>query len=316
MAKKQFRCNVCGYIHEGNAAPDTCPVCGAPASEFTEIKSKKGLLSDTNSNAYIIFYATVMVVIVAALLAVAALSLQKRQYENELNEKKQSILASLSAQGADYGKFIDAYVIDGEGRKIEGEDVFTLLNDLKGAFDAGKYPVFEARDGRVVIPVTGTGLWGPIWGYVALEKDMNTVAGIIMAHKGETPGLGAEIATPKYQARFVGKRIFDGDEFVSVKLRKGGVKNPEHEVDAISGGTKTSDGVTAMLYNSLGHYLPLFESRRGETVRPVGTLEPPVQSATGVEAPAATAGVHGAAPGAEAPAEGEVSNDQNIGDNE
>ena len=100
----------------------------------------------------------------------------------------------------------------------------------------------------MVIPVTGMGLWGPVWGYIALEKDMDTVAGIIMAHKGETPGLGAEIATPKYQAQFVGKKIFKGDEFVSVKLRKGGAQDPEHEVDAISGGTKTSDGVTAMLY--------------------------------------------------------------------
>ena len=72
-----------------------------------------------------------------------------------------------------------------------------------------------------------------------------------MAHKGETPGLGAEIATPKYQALFVGKKIFKGDQFVSVTLRKGGAQDPEHEVDAISGGTKTSDGVTAMLYNSL-----------------------------------------------------------------
>ena len=95
-----------------------------------------------------------------------------------------------------------------------------------------------------------------------LSKDMNTVAGIIMAHKGETPGLGAEIATPKYQALFVGKKIFKGDEFVSVKLRKGGAQDPEHEVDAISGGTKTSDGVTAMLYNSLENYLPLLEAKR------------------------------------------------------
>mgnify|MGYP002968019192 CR=1 FL=1 len=119
------------------------------------------------------------------------------------------------------------------------------------------------------IVTSGVGLWGPVWGYVALEKDMNTVAGIIMAHKGETPGLGAEIATPKYQANFVGKTIFDGDKFVSVTLRKGGAKDPAHEVDAISGGTKTSDGVTAMLYNSLHHYLPLLEAKRKAAVEQV-----------------------------------------------
>lgn len=263
MATRKFRCNVCGYIHEGAAAPDKCPVCAAPASEFTEItEKKKGLFSDTNSNAYIILYSTVMVVIVATLLALAALGLQKRQYENELNEKKQAILASLSASDQRYDEFIDAYVVDKNGARIDGEDVFTLLNDLPGAYAAGKFPVFEARDGRVVVPVTGLGLWGPIWGYVALEKDMNTVAGVIMAHKGETPGLGAEISTAKYQANFVGKTIFEGDKFVSVTLRKGGAKDPAHEVDAISGGTKTSDGVTAMLYNSLANYLPLLEAKR------------------------------------------------------
>ena len=278
MATKKFKCNVCGYIHEGDAAPATCPVCAAPASEFTEITEpkKKGMFSDKNGNAYIIMYSTVMVVIVATLLALAALGLQKRQYENELNEKKKSILLSLYAgdaqkqgvaaeeliQTVKYDDVIDAYVVDKAGQRVEGEDVFALLNDLPGAFAAGKFPIFEARDGRVVIPVTGTGLWGPVWGYVALEKDMNTVAGIIMAHKGETPGLGAEIATTKYQSKFIGKTIFEGNEFVSVTLRKGGAKDPAHEVDAVSGGTKTSDGVTAMLRNSLGNYLPLLESKR------------------------------------------------------
>ena len=284
MATKRFKCNVCGYIHEGDAAPATCPVCAAPASEFTELKEpadaaapkKKGLFSDTDNNAYIVLYSTVMVVIVATLLALAALGLQKRQYENELNEKKKSILLSLYAgdaqkqgvaaeeliQTVKYEDVIDAYVVDKTGARVEGEEVFALLNDLPTAFADGKFPIFESKDGRVVIPVTGMGLWGPVWGYVALEKDMNTIAGIIMAHKGETPGLGDEIATAKYQAKFVGKTIFEGDEFVSVTLRKGGAKDPAHEVDAITGGTKTSDGVTAMLRNSLENYLPLLESKR------------------------------------------------------
>lgn len=270
MATKKFKCNVCGYIHEGDAAPAKCPVCGVPASEFTEITEpgkKKGMFSDTNSNAYIVLYSTVMVVIVAVLLAVAALALKPRQDANDLNEKKRNILSSLSAENESYDQFIDAYVVDKEGQRVDG-DVFALLNDLPTAFAEGKFPVFEARDGRMVIPVTGMGLWGPVWGYVALEKDMNTVSGIIMAHKGETPGLGAEIATPKYQSQFVGKTIFEGDQFVSVTLRKGGAKDPAHEVDAISGGTKTSDGVTAMLYNSLSNYLPLLESKRQAAAAP------------------------------------------------
>lgn len=269
MATKKFKCNVCGYIHEGDAAPATCPVCAAPASEFTEVTEpkKKGLLGDTNSNAYIVLYSTVMVVIVAVLLAVAALALKPRQDANDLNEKKRNILASLSAEGESYDEFIDAYVVDKQGNRVDG-DVFALLNDLPTAFADGKFPIFESKDGRVVIPVTGMGLWGPVWGYVALEKDMNTIAGIIMAHKGETPGLGDEIATAKYQAKFVGKTIFEGNKFVSVTLRKGGAKDPAHEVDAITGGTKTSDGVSAMLYNSLKNYLPLLESKRQSEPEP------------------------------------------------
>ncbi len=267
MAKKQFKCNVCGYIHTGDAAPEKCPVCGVPSTEFTELK-KKGLFSDTNNNAYIVLYSTVMVVIVATLLAVAALSLQPRQYANELNEKKLSILSSLSAVDRNYDEFIDAYVIDEQGQRIEGEDVFALLGDLKGAFTAKKFPVFEAEDGRVVVPVTGTGLWGPVWGYVALEKDMNTISGVVLAHQGETPGLGAEIATEKHWALYPGKQIFDGDKYVSIKLMKGGAKDPLHEVDGISGGTKTADGVSNMFYTSLEYYLPLFRAKRAAEAAP------------------------------------------------
>ena len=202
-----------------------------------------------------------MVVVVATLLALAALGLQKRQAENELNEKKQAILGSLAAQGESYDEFIDAYVVDAEGRKVEDAgDIFALLNDLPGAFAAGKFPIFEARDGRVVIPVTGMGLWGPVWGYLALEKDMNTVAGIIMAHKGETPGLGAEISTPKYQGAVRRQTDFRRRQIrLGETPQGGGAKDPLHEVDAISGGTKTSDGVSLMLENSLRNYLPLLE---------------------------------------------------------
>ena len=94
MAKKKFICKVCGYVHEGDAAPEKCPVCNAPASEFVEQKPK-GLFSDVNSNAYIILYSVVMVVLVAALLAVASFSLQDRQNANILNEKQQQIVKAL-----------------------------------------------------------------------------------------------------------------------------------------------------------------------------------------------------------------------------
>ncbi len=212
-----------------------------------------------NSNLYIVIYSTVMVVVVATLLAVAALALKSRQDANILNEKKEAILASLSLQGQNYDEVIEAFVVNEKGEKMEGADPIQLLFDLPTAFAENTLPVFQAADGRIVVPVSGVGLWGPMWGYVALEKDMNTISGIVLDHAGETPGLGAEVATQKHQAMYKGKTIFEGEEFVSVTLRKGGAKDPNHEVDAISGGTKTSDGVTAMLKTSLGAYLPLLK---------------------------------------------------------
>ncbi len=258
MAK--YLCKVCGYIHTGDAAPDQCPVCKVGASEF-ELQKPKGFFADKNSNAYILTYATVMVVLVAAALALLSLSLKPLQDANILNEKKGAILTALGAADKNYDEYITAFVVDASGKTIEGGDAIALLSDLSGAFAAGTLPVFKAEDGRVVLPVTGAGLWGPIWGYVALESDMSTIAGIVIDHAGETPGLGAEIATPKHQAMYVGKQIFEGDEFVSVSLIKGGAATSgvavKHEVDAITGGTKTSDGVTNMLKESLGSYVPL-----------------------------------------------------------
>lgn len=289
MATKKFRCKICGYIHEGNSAPDVCPICKAPASEFEEVKEtmaandaaaakKGGLFADKNSNAYIILYSTVMVVIVAVLLAVAALSLQKRQYENELNEKKNNILQSLNASGENFDQLVKAYVIDADGNKTEkpAAEVFNMMKsnkDLRNLYEQHTLVLFEATDGRVVIPLIGKGLWDDIWGYIALEKDLNTVSGIVMAHKGETPGLGAEIATPAHQAHYKGKKLFENGQFVSISLRKGGAKDPVHEVDAITGGTKTSDGVTAMLRDNLSEYVPFIEKALATTTAPVAAAE-------------------------------------------
>ena len=114
MAKKQFKCNVCGYVREGQPRPHT--YLSTSLSQI-QVKGKKGLFGDTNSNAYIVLYSTVMVVVVATLLALAALGLQKRQAENELNEKKQAILGSLAA-GAESTTSSSAYG-RAEGRKVE-----------------------------------------------------------------------------------------------------------------------------------------------------------------------------------------------------
>ena len=222
---------------------------------------------NVNSNAYIIIYSVVMVVVVAVLLAVTSLSLQGRQSENILNEKKQQIVKALgedSATSAYADVVAEAAMLDKNGNKIEGKndaDIFNALGDLTASFEAGEFPIFKAANGCVVIPVYGAGLWGPVWGYIALEPDMNTVKGIVMDHSGETPGLGAEITTANVQNSFKGKTIFEGADFVSVSMRKGGATN-NHEVDAISGGTKTCDGVNAMIKTGLEGYLPFINANK------------------------------------------------------
>ena len=179
MATKKFKCKVCGYIHEGDAAPAKCPVCGAPASEFEEIveagagdagAKKGGLFSDKNSNAYIILYSTVMVVIVAVLLSLAALSLQKRQYANELGEKKNNILQSLGVPDGDFDAMVKAYVVDAAGNKTEkpAEEVFDMMKtnkDLRADYERKTLILFEATDGRVIIPLIGKGLYRARKGY-------------------------------------------------------------------------------------------------------------------------------------------------------
>ena len=222
---------------------------------------------NVNSNAYIIIYSVVMVVIVAVLLSVTSLSLQERQGENILNEKKQQIVKALGEDPmmASYADVVaEAAMLDKNGNKIEGKndtDIFNALGDLTASFEAGEYPIFKAANGSVVVPVYGAGLWGPVWGYIALEPDMNTVKGIVMDHSGETPGLGAEITTDKVQSSFVGKTIFEGNDFVSVSMRKGGATH-NHEVDAISGGTKTCNGVNDMLKAGLEGYLPYINANK------------------------------------------------------
>ena len=219
---------------------------------------------NTNSNTYIIIYSVVMVVVVAVLLSLAALGLKDRQQSNILNEKKTQIVKALGEDPAttNYDDVIkEAMILNANGEVVEG-DVFTALNDLKASFAEGQYPIFVATSG-VVVPLYGAGLWGPIWGYIALDTDMNTVKGIVLDHAGETPGLGAEITTPKHQAMYPGKTVYEGDAIVGVTLKKGGAdKNNPHEVDAITGGTKTSDGVSAMISDCLNYYKPYFDAAR------------------------------------------------------
>ena len=226
---------------------------------------------NTNSNTYIIIYSVVMVVVVAVLLSLAALGLQDRQQANMLNEKKTQIVKALGEDPAtvSYDSVIaSAVILDASGAVVSEDvnEVFAALNDLKASYAAERYPLFVATSG-VVAPLYGAGLWGPIWGYIALDGDMDTVKGVVFDHAGETPGLGAEITTPKHQAMYPGKTIYEGEAIVGVTLKKGGAdKSNSHEVDAITGGTKTSDGVTAMISDCLNYYKPYFDAVRAAAV--------------------------------------------------
>lgn len=224
-----------------------------------------------NSNAYIIIYTVVMVVIVGALLATLATSLKPLQDANILNEQKVSIMKAFGEANADFDKVVTiGRVTEGELTEVAKEDkagiqsVFGLLGDRKGLGEAeANLPIFILeKEGvtKYVLPLVGKGLWGDIWGYVALQKteDGNVqITGIVMDHAGETPGLGAEIATEKWQKKFQGKKLYDNGEF-AVEMVKGlsaaAAKNEVSKVDAITGGTKTCDGVNAMLATSIGKY--------------------------------------------------------------
>ncbi|MDR0685910.1 MAG: NADH:ubiquinone reductase (Na(+)-transporting) subunit C [Dysgonamonadaceae bacterium] len=264
---KKYRCKICGYIHEGDTPPDICPVCKAPASEFEEIKTENRKRFNREGNVYTILYASVIVVLVAVMLAVTAQVLGERQKRNESTDKKRQILASLNISSTNktaedlYNEYITAsYLVDVQGQKTEGDAFFTKLDAVLRLPEAEQcYPVFEATVGgqkKYVLSMRGSGLWGPLWGFISFDDDRNTVYGASFGHESETPGLGAEIESAEFSNKFKGKHFFDtSGKFVSVAIVKTGktVQGQDY-VDGISGGTITSQGVDVMLKNGIGAY--------------------------------------------------------------
>ncbi len=237
---------------------------------------------NVQSNSYTYLYSTIIALVVATVLALVATALKPTQDKNVEIEKKQNILTSLHINSDVsnavelYDKYItDTYTLNIKGEKVEDVDPFVvnLRAELKKKPFQRNLPAFEAKKGDsafIVIPVYGKGLWGPIWGYVSFlrndghaegEPRFNTIYGVMFDHKGETPGLGAEINQPFFMNPFSGKKIFnDKGEFISVKVVKGGADpSSEHQVDAISGGTITSHGLEAMLDSSLVVYETYFK---------------------------------------------------------
>lgn len=211
------------------------------------------------SNKYIFIFITIIVVVCAAILTLASVGLQPIQNANREREKMTQIL---KASGyTDVQDVIPFFKSVSEEIQVKGDKEQLLVYKLK------------SKDGQFcyVMPVKGKGLWGPIWGFVAVKQDGKTVNGAVFDHKSETPGLGAEINTEKFMSQFEGKLLFDDQGiFTSIKVVKGGVLNsnldPKYGVDAVSGGTITSQGLEKMLQNSLTPYIPFLKELQTKSV--------------------------------------------------
>ncbi|MEP1151079.1 MAG: NADH:ubiquinone reductase (Na(+)-transporting) subunit C [Balneola sp.] len=221
---------------------------------------------DVNKNSYTFMFAAIMVVVVAAALSYAATTLKPLQEENVEMEKMQNILSSIDViktreESAEvYPTYITEELVLTNSQLTEGVDAFNvdMAKEVKKDPLERNAPLYIAeKDGEkyFIIPLQGTGLWGPIWGYISLKSDLS-IYGAVFDHAKETPGLGAEIKTDVFGAQFKGKTILDDNgNLIGIDVRKGDA-NDDNEVDGISGGTITSDGVEIMIQDCLQAYIP------------------------------------------------------------
>ena len=229
---------------------------------------------------YIVAFILILTASVAVLLTGLREVTKEKAAQNEDIFNKRALLSAVEDHLGDgvtvkslsdqdvldiFNKQVEQLVLNMDGDEVEGmmaEDVEMEKEKKKPEADR-VLPLFIYNTGQekfYILSVRGSGLWDEIWGAVALENDFNTVAGASFDHKGETPGLGAEIKdNPSFSANFKGKKIYDEGEYVSVTVRKGGARDQEHEVDGISGATVTADGVTEMLYRGIKYYQPYFQ---------------------------------------------------------
>lgn len=235
---------------------------------------------NTNSNVYTVIYTTIIVVVVAAVLAFASSSLKSKQTANIKAETLSQMMTaaglgdkeSFNKMGNDavlstYSDNIEeAFAINVNGEKIR--DLKTAKNEIelidnfkpenKAILNGGEahLPVYKFKSGVTVIPVYGAGLWGPIWGYIALQQDLKTIVGAYFDHESETPGLGAKIKDEaSFKEQFKGK-VFDlEDSSVLFEIVKGGApEGSENKVDAISGATMTCNGLNKAINTWVGAY--------------------------------------------------------------
>ena len=233
---------------------------------------------DKNSNVYVFGFAAIMTLIVAISLASISQGLKPLKEANALLYKKNEILSGViddidkkSNEEVEtlFEERIEAVVLNAKGELIKDESVTALDIDLakekKKEVSKRLLPLYVYKnDGKTkyIVPVRGKGLWDAIWGYITVEDDINTIAGVSFGHAGETPGLGAEIKdNAKWKGQYIGKKLMnDKGEFVGVSAVKGGIKDKDHQVDAISGATITGDGVTDMIVEDITNYMAYFKT--------------------------------------------------------
>jgi len=228
---------------------------------------------------YIVLFTLAMTVLVALTLSFLFYGTKDQVAINEDVFNKRAVLAAINshldtkvddlsdeAVLGIFDKRIDQVVLDMDGDVLDGvkAEKVDMAKEKKKPEADRQLPLFvyKGDNGNTfyILSVRGNGLWDEIWGCVALEKDLTTVVGASFDHKGETPGLGAEIKdNPAFSRQFKGTKIFDADgNFTSINVRKGGAKDRTHEVDGISGATVTADGVGEMLYRGIKYYQPYF----------------------------------------------------------
>ena len=207
------------------------------------------------TNRYMLLYSLGLAAVLALLLTVVATGLKERQQNNIRNEKMQQLLATIGIDAPRDGvqPIYNQYFKEELNVAQDGQEPLTLYLYEK-----------EGQNGYV-IPTTGNGLWGKVYANVALADDLNTITGITFSHDSETPGLGAEITSEVFCNQFIGKQILDNSgNVVSVAVVKHADPSDPHQVDAISGGTMTSNGVSAMLLDELKRYQDYISSQRKE----------------------------------------------------
>lgn len=234
------------------------------------------------SNRYVTIYTLIMTLVVSVVLAFAVTGLKPFHDAAEAIYKKRDILSAIESQLPKklkdmsdeevlslFDSKVEQVVINAEGESLQGisAEKVDMASEEKKPENERKYPlyIYQSEQGKIYLTsVRGNGLWDKIWAYVAIKEDLNTIVGTAFGHVGETPGLGAEIKdNPGFPRQFEGKKILnDQGDYVSVKVVKGGVKDPLHEVDAISGATITSVGVSEMMVRGLEVYLPYLQAQK------------------------------------------------------